>query len=107
MASDGERRRGETRSTNKEAASVHVGCAVATRAVAVERPDRDVVTRARDDRYVEERIRHRRTMTAQAASYVLVHPSDGVDREVTGRGMALRTRRSRRNVTRSEERRVG
>jgi len=87
VAGDGERRRSGARRADKEAARVDVGSRVATRAVAVERADRNVVARARDHGDVGERT-DRRAMAREAARHALVRAGHRVGRVDAG-GVAL------------------
>src|SRR5689334_5256365 len=98
MAGDGERRRIDTRCAEPEPARIDIGGAVAARAIAVERPDRDVVARESGDR---NRVAGRRSgegsgarsVAGETAAHALVDPGDRVDRVVAGGGVALGTGR--------------
>src|SRR5206468_861383 len=67
----------------------HIRGAVAARAVAVERADREVITGRRDQGDVGEGRRHRRSVAGQTPAHALVRAGDGVEREVTRRRVAL------------------
>ena len=64
------------------------------------RPDRDVVARGADDGDVGEGRRDRGSVTAQALRHPLVGAGDGVERVVARGGVALRARRTGRDVVR-------
>src|SRR4029077_1031710 len=98
-----QRRSGDVRGTDLEAAAarIDVAGAVTARAVAVERGDRDVVARSRNDR--EHRIGgntegpgDRLTVAAQARRRPLVGAGGRVEGVVAGSGMALGARRGGR-----------
>src|SRR6185437_5381735 len=81
-------------------AGVDVGRAVAARTTAVESADRDVVSRRGGDGDVGKRRRDGRAMAAETVGDPLVCAGDRIERVVARCGVALRARRTRRNVIR-------
>src|SRR4029077_3766167 len=105
VAGDAESRRIDARGAELEAADVDVGRRVAARAVAVERPDRDVVIRQPGDRNRVARRRSgersgARSVAGETTGHTLVDTGDGVDRVVARGGVALGTGGGGRDVVR-------
>src|SRR6266478_6575580 len=97
MARNTQRRARDARGTELEATGIHIRGAVAARAVAIERADREVIARRADHSNVDEGP-DRGTVTGQTPGDALVRAADRVEREVARGGVALRARCSGRNV---------
>src|SRR4029077_18683093 len=78
---------------------VHISRGVTARAVAIERADRHVIGRRGDHGHVDGGP-YRGAVTTEAVRYALVGAGEGVEREVARGRMALRARRSGRNMVR-------
>src|SRR4029077_18923850 len=105
VAGDAESRRIDARGAELEAADVDVGRRVATRAVTVERPDRDVVIRQPGDRNRVARWRSgersgARSMAGETTGHALVDTGHRVERVVARGGVALGAGRGGREVVR-------
>jgi len=95
-----QRRAGNAGAAEPEAARIDIGRRVAAGAVAVERADRDMVARRAHDGDVGEGRGYGGGVTGEALGHALVRAGHGVERVVAGRGVALRARRTGRDVVR-------
>src|SRR6266478_4512582 len=89
MARNTQRRARDARGTELEATGIHIRGAVAARAVAIERADREVIARRADHSNVDEGP-DRGTVTGQTPGDALVRAADRVEREVARGRVALR-----------------
>src|SRR5205814_10480852 len=92
----------EVRGAEVATTGVHILGAVTARAVAIEAADRDVIGGRRDRGDVEERRVHRRAVTGQAPGHTLVRAGGRVEPVVARGRVALRARRTGRNVLRGQ-----
>src|SRR5205823_14827600 len=102
MAGDRECGARDVRGAELETTGVHILGAVTARTVAVEAANREVIGGGTDDRDVGEGPGDGRAVAGEAALHALVRTGDRVGGVIARGGVALRARRTGRNVLRGQ-----